>query len=53
MKTECFKTTLVSKLSGKQYNLKHAVAVFPKQYFFFFFPIELIFLLEMCLQGEG
>lgn len=31
---ECFKATSISKLSGKQYNLKHSIAIFPKQYYF-------------------
>lgn len=31
---ERFKATSISKLSGKQYSLKHSIAVFPKQYYF-------------------
>lgn len=51
---EPFKATSISKLSGKQYYLKHSIAVFPKQYYFGvgFFPIELMFLLGICLQDE-
>lgn len=52
---ECFKATSISKLSGKQYSLKHSIVVFPKQYYFGvgFFPIELMVLLGICLQDEG
>lgn len=31
---ERFKAASISKLSGKQYNLKHSTAVFPRQYCF-------------------